>query len=51
MSNNVKFARQLNPRMNKENDETRYIESNKVETKKLRTLTLSRNVNDYDTGE
>jgi hypothetical protein len=37
--------------MNKENDETQNIESNKGETKKLRTMILSKNVNDYGTGE
>jgi hypothetical protein len=36
--------------MNKEKDETRKVEGNKGETK-LRTIRLSRNVNDYDTGE
>lgn len=37
--------------MNKENDTTQNIEGNKGETKKLRTIKLSRDVNDYDTGE
>ena len=37
--------------MNKENDETHNIESNRGETKKLRTIKLSGDVNDYDTGE
>lgn len=36
--------------MNKEN-ETQNIEGNKGETMKLRTMILSKNVNDYDTGE
>jgi hypothetical protein len=37
--------------MNKEDNETQNIEGNKGETKKLRTMRLSKNVNDYDTGE
>jgi hypothetical protein len=37
--------------MNKENDETQNIEGNKGEAKKLRTMILSKNLNDYDTGE
>jgi hypothetical protein len=37
--------------MNKENNETQNIEGNKGEMKKLITMRLSRNVNDYDTGE
>ena len=37
--------------MNKENDETQNIKGNKGQTKKLRTMILSKNVNDYDTGE
>ena len=36
--------------MNKENDETQNIKG-KGQTKKLRTMILSKNVNDYDTGE
>jgi hypothetical protein len=51
MSNNIKLARYLNLRMNKKHDETHNVEGNKGETKKLRTMRLSRNVNDYDTGE
>jgi len=35
--------------MNKENEEVQNIEGNKVETKKLRTIKLSKDVNDYDT--
>ena len=37
--------------MNKVNDTTQNIEGNKGKTKKLRTIKLSRDVNDYDTGE
>ncbi len=37
--------------MNKENSETQNIEGNKGEMKKLKIMRLSRNVNDYDTGE
>lgn len=36
--------------MNKEDDETQNIDGNKGETKKLRTIMLSKDVND-DTGE
>jgi hypothetical protein len=52
MSNNINFITSLNLRMNKEEkNETQNIQDNKVETKKLRTMILSKNVNDYDTGE
>jgi len=37
--------------MNRVNDTTHNIEGNKGETKKLRTIKLSMDVNDYDTGE
>ena len=37
--------------MNRVNDTTQNIEGNKGETKKLRTIMLSTDVNDYDTGE
>ena len=51
MSNNINFIKSLNLRMNKEKNETQNIKDNKVETKKLRTVILSKNVNDYDKGE
>jgi hypothetical protein len=37
--------------MNRVNDTTQNLEGNKGETKKLRTIMLSTDVNDYDTGE
>ncbi len=37
--------------MNQENNEAQNMEGNKGQTKKLRTMILSKNVNDYDTGE
>ncbi len=50
MLNNINFIISLNIRMNKgERNEGQDI-TNK-ETRKLRTLILSTNVNDYDTGE
>ena len=52
MSNNVNFITSLNLRMNKEEkNQTQNIKDNKVETSELRTMILSNNVNDYDTGE
>jgi hypothetical protein len=52
MSNNINFIKSLNLRMNKEEkNETQNIKDNKVETKKLRTVILSKNVNDYNKGE
>jgi hypothetical protein len=52
MSNDINFITSLNLRMNKEErNERQNIEDNKGETKKLRTIILSKNVNDYDTGE
>jgi hypothetical protein len=52
MSNNINFIKSLNLRMNKEEkNEIQNIKDNKVETKKLRTVILSKNVNDYDKGE
>ena len=52
MSNNVNFITSLNLRMNKEEkNQTQNIKDNKVETNELRTMILSNNVNDYDTGE
>jgi hypothetical protein len=37
--------------MNRGNDTTQNVEVNKGEIKKLRTIKLSMDVNDYDTGE
>ena len=37
--------------MNRVNDTTQNVEVNKGEIKKLRTIKLSMDVNDYDTGE
>jgi hypothetical protein len=52
MSNNINFIISLDSRMNKEEKkEGQDTNNNKNETKKLRTLILSTNVNDYDTGE
>ena len=51
MSNNIKFIISLKIRMNKEEKNVGQDRNNKEETKKLRTLILSTNVNDYDTGE
>jgi len=52
MSNNINFITFLDFIMIKEaKNETQNIKDNKEATKKLRTLILSTNVNDYDTGE
>ena len=50
MLNNINFIISLNIRMNKE-ERNEGQDINNKETKKLRTLILSTNVNDYDTGE
>ena len=50
MLNNINFITSLNIRMNKE-ERNEGQDINNKETKKLRTLILSNNVNDYDTGE
>lgn len=50
MLNNINFITSLNIRMNKE-ERNEGQDINNKETKKLRTLILSTNVNDYDTGE
>jgi len=50
MLNNINFIISLNIRMNKEERNEGQDITNK-ETRKLRTLILSTNVNDYDTGE
>mgnify|MGYP007135460143 CR=1 FL=1 len=50
MLNNINFIISLNIRMNKE-ERNEGQDTNNKETKKLRTLILSTNVNDYDTGE
>jgi hypothetical protein len=52
MSNNNNFLTFLNFILIKEaNNKTQNLKDNKEATKKLRTLILSTNVNDYDTGE
>jgi len=52
MSNNINFITSHNFRMNKEEkNETQNIKDNKDETKKRRTIILTKNVNEYDTGE
>lgn len=50
MSNNINFISSINLIMNKLRNEGDDMK-NKVEMKELRTLILSTNVNDYDTGE
>ena len=50
ISLNINFIISLNIRMNKE-ERNEGQDINNKETKKLRTLILSTNVNDYDTGE
>lgn len=50
-SNNIKFIISLKSGMNKEKKYEGQDTNNKGQTKKLRTLILSTNVNDYDTGE
>lgn len=50
MSDNINFTSSLDIGMNHLNNQG-HGTKNKEETKRLRTLILSTNVNDYDTGE
>jgi hypothetical protein len=50
MSDNFNFTSSLNIGMNHSKNQGHDVK-NKEETNRLRTLILSTNVNDYDTGE